>query len=68
MSKLSCRNSGPIGFYALPAANRAFAKELSGYKHAKGSIRFPIDDPMPLTLIRKMVVFRAKENAKTAKK
>ncbi len=50
-----------IGFYALPAANTAFAKDLAKYKHAKGSIQFPIDKPLPLTLIRRMVAFRVRQ-------
>lgn len=51
-----------IGFYALPSGNKAFAKELSGYKTGKGSIQFPINKPMPLELIAKIVKFRVKEN------
>jgi uncharacterized protein YdhG (YjbR/CyaY superfamily) len=58
-----------IGFYAAPTGNVAFKKELSEYKSGKGSIQFPIDEPMPLDLITKMVKFRVKENlAKGVKK
>ncbi|MBK8368904.1 MAG: DUF1801 domain-containing protein [Bacteroidetes bacterium] len=42
-----------IGFYALPSGNDAFQKELSVYKQGKGSIQFPLDKPIPLTLIKK---------------
>jgi uncharacterized protein YdhG (YjbR/CyaY superfamily) len=51
-----------IGFYALPSGNAAFQKELAAYKMAKGSIQFPLDKPMPIDLIEKMVKFRAAEN------
>ena len=51
-----------IGFYALPSGNDAFQKELSVYKQGKGSIQFPLDKPIPLTLIKKIVKFRVKEN------
>lgn len=50
-----------IGFYATPSGNEAFRKELSVYKGAKGSVQFPLDRPMPLDLIRKIVAFRVKE-------
>lgn len=55
-----------IGFYATPSGGIEFAKELSKYKQGKGSIQFPIDEPMPLTLIAKMVKFRVKENMEKA--
>ena len=56
-----------IGFYATPSGNEAFKKELSKYKMGKGSIQFPIDEPMPLALIEKMVKYRVKENEEKAK-
>jgi uncharacterized protein YdhG (YjbR/CyaY superfamily) len=56
-----------IGFYATPAGHAAFEKELSKYKQGKGSVQFPIDQPMPLKLITKMVKVRAKEEAEKAK-
>jgi uncharacterized protein YdhG (YjbR/CyaY superfamily) len=40
----------------------AFKKELSVYKGAKGSVQFPLDKPLPVQLIAKMVAFRVKEN------
>ncbi|MBP1908493.1 iron chaperone [Methanolobus bombayensis] len=51
-----------IGFYPNPSGIAAFKDELSGYKHAKGSIQFPIDEPLPIDLIKRIVVFRVKEN------
>jgi uncharacterized protein YdhG (YjbR/CyaY superfamily) len=53
-----------IGFYATPNGHAKFAKELSIYKQGKGSVQFPIDEPMPLGLIKKIVAFRVKENLK----
>lgn len=50
-----------IGFYALPSGTAAFKKELESYHTAKGSIQFPLDQPMPYDLIRDIVVFRLKE-------
>jgi uncharacterized protein YdhG (YjbR/CyaY superfamily) len=50
-----------IGFYPTPSGIEAFKDELSRYEGAKGSVRFPIDKPMPLSLIEKIVKFRVKE-------
>jgi uncharacterized protein YdhG (YjbR/CyaY superfamily) len=50
-----------IGFYATPAGNLAFKKEISAYKKAKGSVNFLLDEPIPFALIKKMVVYRVKE-------
>lgn len=49
-----------IGFYPAPRGIEAFKKELSQYKGAKGSVQFPLDEPMPLQLISKIVKFRVK--------
>jgi uncharacterized protein YdhG (YjbR/CyaY superfamily) len=51
-----------IGFYPTPSGMEAFKKELSGYKGAKGSVQFPIHEPLPLPLIRRIVEYRVKEN------
>ena len=51
-----------IGFYPMPSAITAFTKELSKYKTAKGSIQFPLDMPLPLPLIKKIVKFRVLES------
>ena len=53
-----------IGFYATPNGHAKFAKELSIYKQGKGSVQFPVDKPMPIALIQKIVAFRVKENLK----
>lgn len=58
-----------IGFYATPTGHEAFQQELSQYKQGKGSVQFPLDGPMPLDLITRMVTFRVAENeAKAGKK
>ena len=57
-----------IGFYPIPTGIEAFKKELSVYKQGKGSVQFPLDKPMPLTLITKIVKFRVKENLERGKK
>lgn len=51
-----------IGFYPAPSAIKAFEKELSKYKSAKGSVQFPLDTPLPTGLIKKMIRFRVKES------
>lgn len=51
-----------IGFYPVPSAIEEFKNELSIYKGGKGSVQFPIDKPIPYELIRKIVIFRVKEN------
>jgi uncharacterized protein YdhG (YjbR/CyaY superfamily) len=51
-----------IGFYPTPSGITAFEKELSGYQSAKGSVQFPLNKPLPLGLIRKIVAFRVKES------
>lgn len=55
-----------IGFYPTPSGIDAFQEELSGYKGAKGSVQFPIGEPLPYELISKIVKFRVDENIKLA--
>ncbi|MEI9808660.1 MAG: DUF1801 domain-containing protein [Bacteroidota bacterium] len=57
-----------IGFYPAPVGVAAFKKELSPYEGAKATARFPIDKPLPLALIDKMVKFRVKSLEKTKTK
>jgi uncharacterized protein YdhG (YjbR/CyaY superfamily) len=51
-----------IGFYATPNGHEKFEKELSKYKQGKGSVQFPLSEPMPYALIKKIVAFRVKQN------
>lgn len=58
-----------IGFYPAPSGVEQFKVELAAYKGAKGSVQFPLDQPMPLDLIRRITEFRVAENlAKAAAK
>lgn len=50
-----------IGFYPTPSGIEKFQTELSGYESSKGSVQFPLDRPMPLKLIAKIVKFRVTE-------
>ena len=55
-----------IGFYPAPRGIEAFQEELSKYKGAKGSVQFPIDEPMPVDLIRRIVEYRVQDNLQKA--
>lgn len=51
-----------IGFYPAPSGIEKFKQELSKYKSAKGSVQFPLNQPIPFNLIGKIVRFRVAEN------
>ena len=51
-----------IGFYPTSSGIEAFHKELSEYVGGKGSVQFPFDQTLPLDLVKRIVVFRLKEN------
>ena len=55
-----------IGFYPAPRAIEEFKKELAVYEGSKGTVRFPLDKPLPLGLIGRMVKFRVKKNLEQA--
>ncbi len=55
-----------IGFYPAPRGIEAFKDELAVYNGAKGSVQFPLDQPMPLDLISRIVQYRAAENLQKA--
>jgi uncharacterized protein YdhG (YjbR/CyaY superfamily) len=59
-----------IGFYPAPTGMKAFKEALAPYKQGKGSVQFPLDKPMPLALITRIVKMRVEENQlkKTKKK
>jgi uncharacterized protein YdhG (YjbR/CyaY superfamily) len=57
-----------FGFFPGPAGIDVFKKELSAYETSKGTIRFPADKPLPLSLITKIVKYRVKENTAQAGK
>jgi uncharacterized protein YdhG (YjbR/CyaY superfamily) len=56
-----------IGLYPTPSGTEAFKEEIAKYKAAKGSIQLPIDEPMPLKLISRIVKFRVTENLQKVK-
>lgn len=47
-----------IGLYAMPTGHEAFAEEFAAYKQGKGSVQFPLDQPLPTALIRRVVQYR----------
>lgn len=56
-----------IGFYPTPTGIEEFKKDLSVYKQGKGSVQFPLDQPIPYDLIRRIVEYRVQENIRKAK-
>jgi uncharacterized protein YdhG (YjbR/CyaY superfamily) len=50
-----------IGFYPTPSGIEAFRDELAPYELSKGTIKFPLDKPIPFDLVRKIVVYRVTE-------
>ena len=55
-----------IGFYPAPSGIEAFKNELAAYKNSKGAVQFPINEPLPLDLIRRITIYRVVENLKRA--
>src|SRR5262249_21307489 len=56
-----------IGLYPAPRGSEKFKKELSNYEGGKGTVRFPLDEPIPFDLITRIVKFRARENQERTK-
>lgn len=56
-----------IGFYPAPSGIGAFKKELAKYEGSKGTIRFPLDKPLPVTLITQVIKFRVAKNLEKSK-
>jgi uncharacterized protein YdhG (YjbR/CyaY superfamily) len=57
-----------IGMYPIPAGPPSFQDAVAPYKYAKGTLRFPLDEPLPLPLIREVVRFRVEETPPKSKK
>jgi Uncharacterized conserved protein len=57
-----------IGFYPIPTGIEAFEDELKAYKLGKGSVQFPLGQPLPTDLIRRIVEFRVEENENRPRK
>ena len=56
-----------IGFYATPTGHKAFIKDLAVYNSGKGSVQFPLDNPLPKALITRIVKFRVQQNLEKAR-
>ncbi|HLN61458.1 MAG TPA: DUF1801 domain-containing protein [Symbiobacteriaceae bacterium] len=52
-----------VGFYPTASGIAAFEAELTSYKRAKGSVQFPLTEPLPTDLIRRIVAFRVNESS-----
>jgi len=55
-----------IAIYPIPSGTEAFNKEVSQYVAGRGTLKFPIDKPLPLKLITKIVKFRVADNLEKA--
>lgn len=51
-----------IGFYPIPSGIEAFREELAPYKQGNGSVQFPLGQPLPFDLVRRIVRFRVRES------
>ena len=56
-----------IGFYPTSSGVEAFKKELSKFKGGRGTVQFPLDEPIPFDLVRRITLFRVKENSKRSR-
>lgn len=56
-----------IGFYPTGSGIAAFTKEISKYKSSKGAVQFPLDEPIPVTLVKQMVKYKVAENLEKVK-
>ncbi|MEK7691168.1 MAG: DUF1801 domain-containing protein [Bdellovibrionota bacterium] len=50
-----------IGFYPTSSGIRVFKKYFTGFKYSKGALQLPLDLPLPLSLIKRIVKYRLKE-------
>jgi uncharacterized protein YdhG (YjbR/CyaY superfamily) len=56
-----------VSLYPAPTGNETFEKEIAAYKSGKGTVQFPLNKPLPLNLITKIIKYRLKENLKQQK-
>jgi len=56
-----------VSLYPIPAGDEAFEKQIAQYVDGKGTLKFPLDKPLPMSLIRKVVELHVAENLKKAK-
>lgn len=52
-----------IGFYATPNGHEAFKDEFAKYKQGKGSVQLPLDQPLPIELIKKVILYRKEQTS-----
>ncbi|MEW6086620.1 MAG: DUF1801 domain-containing protein [Chloroflexota bacterium] len=57
---------GHVSMYPIPSGTKEFTKEIAEYADGKGTIKFPLDKPLPLKLIRQVVKYRVADNLNTA--
>lgn len=57
-----------IGFYPTPSGIEKFKSELAGYKSSKGAVQFPLEAPLPLELVERIVRYRAEESLQRRRK
>jgi uncharacterized protein YdhG (YjbR/CyaY superfamily) len=57
-----------IGFYPTASGIEAFKAEIAAFKNSKGAVQFPINEPLPLELIKRIVLFRLEENEKKGRR
>ena len=55
-----------IGFFPTASAVEAFKEELASFETSKGTVRFPLDKPLPIALVKRIVKYRVKQNNKKA--
>jgi uncharacterized protein YdhG (YjbR/CyaY superfamily) len=55
-----------VGLYPMASGIEKFRKEIAAFKHARGSVQFPFDKPLPVSLITKIVKFRVQQNLEKA--
>jgi uncharacterized protein YdhG (YjbR/CyaY superfamily) len=61
-------HSKHIGLYPTPSGSAKFKRELSRYKQGKGSVQFPLEEPLPVELIKKIVTYRVEQNRRKLRK
>ncbi|NJC95125.1 MAG: hypothetical protein C3F07_20640 [Anaerolineales bacterium] len=53
-----------VSLYPIPAGNEAFERQISKYAAGKGTLKFPLDEPLPLKLIGRIIKLHVRENSK----
>ncbi len=57
-----------VSLYPIPAGSEAFESEISKYADGKGTLKFPLDEPMPIKLIRQIVKYRVADHLRNNQK